>query len=258
MKTSAVAPLLALFLALLAARAGQEHFEYREGGIVRGPRGEKKLALEFSADEFTEEGTIILDQLTARHIRASFFLTGRCLRNPDNQTLVRRIVADGHYLGPHSDSHPLLCPWSGPKKTLVTQEFFRGEMERNIEAIEKFGVKRTAIQFFIPPYEWYNEEIARWARGLDLRLINFTPGTRSTADYTENGASNFVSSRAIFDSIVAREKKDGLDGYLLLLHMGAGPGRTDKMADRLGELIGYLQGRGYQFARVDELLAEKP
>ena len=255
---SLFAPLLALFLAVMAARAGDDRFEYREGGIVRGPRGEKKLALEFTADEFTEGGTTILDQLAARQVRASFFLTGRCLRNPQNQALARRIVADGHFLGPHSDSHLLLCPWSGPKKSLVTKEFFLGEMERNVEAIEKFGVKRTAIRFFIPPYEWYNEEIARWAGQVDLRLINFTPGTRSTADYTENGASNFVSSQAILASITGREKKDGLNGYLLLLHLGAGPRRTDKMAGHLGELIDYLRNRGYEFARVDELLAEKP
>jgi peptidoglycan/xylan/chitin deacetylase (PgdA/CDA1 family) len=249
---------LVLLLSLPAALADDSRFEYREGGIVRGPLDEKKLALEFTADEFTEGGTTILDQLAARQVKASFFLTGRCLRNPANQALVRRIVADGHFLGPHSDSHPLLCPWSGPKKTLVTKEFFLGEMERNVEAIEKIGVKRTAIQFFIPPYEWYNEEIARWAGEVNLRLIDFTPGTRSTADYTENGASNFVNSRAIMASIMAREKKEGLNGYLLLLHMGAGPRRTDKMADHVGELIDNLRGRGYQFARVDELLSERP
>ncbi len=258
MKTSVGAPFLALFLAVMTAQAGSDRFQYQEGGIIRGPRGNKILALEFTADEFTEGGTNVLDQLAARRVKASFFLTGRCLRNPANQALARRIVADGHFLGPHSDSHPLLCPWSGPKKTLVTKEFFQGEMERNIEAIEQFGAKRTAIRFFIPPYEWYNEEIARWGSELDLRLINFTPGTRATADYTENSASNFVSSQVIFNSIVAREKKDGLNGYLLLLHMGSGPLRTDKMTDHLGELIDYLRGRGYQFVRVDELLAEKP
>jgi peptidoglycan/xylan/chitin deacetylase (PgdA/CDA1 family) len=251
-------PLLVLFLAAMTAQAGLDYCEYQEGGIVRGPLAKKKIALEFAADEFTEGGTTVLDQLAARRVKASFFLTGHCLRNPKNEALVRRMVADGHYLGPHSDSHPLLCPWSGPKKTLVTKEFFQGDMERNIEAIEKFGVKRPAIQFFIPPYEWYNEEIAQWTREMDLRLIDFTPGTSSTSDYTANSASNFVSSKAIFASIVAREKQDGLNGYLLLLHLGSGPRRTDKMTDQLGELIDYLQGRGYQFVRVDELLAEKP
>ena len=94
-------------------------------------------------------------------------------------------------------------------------------------------------------------------RQLGLRLINFTPGTRSNADYTEDNVSNFVSSSAILQSIVDREKKDGLNGYLLLLHLGSGPRRTDKLANHLGELINYLRGQGYKLVRVDQLLAQK-
>ena len=242
---------------LITLLAHDDRFEYREGGIIRGPVGEKKLALEFTADEFTEGGTTILNALATHHAKASFFLTGRCVRHPGNQPLVRRIVADGHYLGPHSDSHPLLCPWTGPKKTLLTKDAFVEEMEQNIGAIEQFGVKRQVIKYFIPPYEWYNEEIAGWAAELNLFLINFTPGTRSNADYTEDNAPNFVSSKAIMASIIAREKKEGLNGFLLLMHIGTGPHRTDKMSDHIGELIEYLQGRGYQLVRVDELLAQK-
>ena len=46
----------------------------------------------------------------------------------------------------------------------------------------------------------------------------------------------------------------GLNGFLLLLHLGVGPKRTDKMSDRLDELLTALERRGYQFVRVDELL----
>lgn len=243
---------------LLGLLAHDARFEYREGGIIRGPTAGKKIALEFTGDEFTEGGSAILNALAAHHAKGSFFLTGRCLRNPAHEALVRRVVAEGHYLGPHSDTHPLLCPWTGPKKTLVTREFFDGEMERNIMAIERYGVKHLDIQYVIPPYEWYNEEIAQWAGSLNLNVVNFTPGTRSNADYTEDGASNFVSSQAILLSILAREKNGGLNGYLLLFHIGAGPKRIDKMSDHLGDLIAKLQARGYQFVRVDELLAEKP
>ena len=253
MKTTA----LLCLIAVISAGAATDGFEFSEGGIVRGPRGEKTIALEFTADEFTEGGPVILDQLAARHIKASFFMTGRCLRNPENEELVRRIVAGGHFLGPHSDSHPLLCPWTGSKKSLVTRDFFRDDLERNIKAIEKFGVKRPAIQFFLPPYEWYNAEVAGWAGQLGLRLINFTPGTRSNADYTEDNSKGFASSEAILQSIVEREKTHGLDGYLLLLHLGSGPRRTDKLANHLGELIDYLRGRGYKLVRVDQLLAQK-
>lgn len=253
----AVALLLTLAMATATAYAGQDDLDAEEGGVVRGPRDARALALEFTADEFTEGGMAILDQLAAHHIKASFFLTGRCLRNPDNAALVRRIVAGGHYLGPHSDTHPLLCAWVRPKETLVTHAYFNEQMENNLAAIESFGVRRTAICYFIPPYEWYNQEIAGWGRELGLRLISFTPGTRATADYTEDGASNFVSSRVILSSIESREQRGGLNGFLLLMHLGAGPRRTDKMFDHLGELIDYLQKKGYRFERVDELLAAR-
>ena len=45
-----------------------------------------------------------------------------------------------------------------------------------------------------------------------------------------------------------------MNGFILLLHIGSGPGRTDKFPTRFGELLDYLAGKGYEFVRVDELL----
>jgi hypothetical protein len=92
-----------------------------------------------------------------------------------------------------------------------------------------------------------------------LALVNFTPGTRSNADYTGEADKNFVSTKAIFESIVRQEQQDphGLNGFILLLHIGSGPGRADKFPARFGELLDYLAGKGYQFVRVDELLEAK-
>ena len=86
-----------------------------------------------------------------------------------------------------------------------------------------------------------------WAKDLGLTVVNFTPGTRSNADYTGEADKNFVSSKAIFDSIVAKEQQDpnGLNGFILLLHIGSGPGRADKFHARFGELLDYLAGKGY-------------
>ncbi len=241
---------------LVFVLGAEAQVETREGGIVRGPVNQKEIALEFTADEFTEGGSPILDQLEKHGVKASFFLTGRCVRQAENRVLVRRMVEGGHYVGPHSDTHPLLCSWEAGKKTLVTKEFFLSDMRRNLAALEACGVQRGAARYFIPPYEWYNGEIALWAGELGLRLVNFTPGTRSTADYTEERATNFASSQEILDSIRRQEQKEGANGWLLLLHLGAGPGRADKMHNRLGEVIEYFQQRGYQFVRVDKMLDE--
>jgi hypothetical protein len=86
--------------------------------------------------------------------------------------------------------------------------------------------------------------------------VNYTPGIRSTADYTGEADTNFVSSQAIFDSILAKEQEDtnGLNGFLLLLHLGSGPSRADKFHPRFGSLMDYLASKEYQFVRADELL----
>jgi endoglucanase len=231
-----------------------------DGAVIRGATDTPRIALLFTGHEFAEGGPTILDQLARRRIRASFFLTGAFLDNSAFAGLVRRMVSEGHYLGPHSDGHLLYCPWTGPKVALVTRAEFDADLERNIAKLEAFGVARGAITHFVPPYEWANEEIAAWSRARGLLLLNPTPGTRAPADYTEDADPRFVSSQRIFDSVLEREKSDpsGLNGFLLLMHVGAGPRRTDKLHARLGELLDALSGRGYRFVRVDALLPYIP
>jgi peptidoglycan/xylan/chitin deacetylase (PgdA/CDA1 family) len=230
--------------------------QFRDGGIVRGPIAGKRIALEFTGHEFAEGSGVILDALARRGARASFFLTGDFLRTKAFEPIIRRIIADGHYLGPHSDNHLLYCAWEPPARTLVTHEAFLRDLDDNLRAIEAYGVERRTVRYWVPAYEWYNAEIAAWSTGAGLTLVNFTPGTRSNADYTGEADRNFVPSQRILDSILARERDDpaGLNGYLLLLHIGAGPGRADKMHNRLGELLDALAARQYRFVRIDELL----
>lgn len=238
------------------AQAPRTDVVYAEGAIVRGPVARRQLALVFTGHEFAEGAETILDLLARRRLHASFFLTGSFLRDPAKAPLVRRMVQDGHYVGAHSDGHLLYCPWTGPKTTLVSRQVFTEDLERNYDALRPFGVQRADAPYFLPPYEWYNTEIADWTRGAGFTLICHTPGTRSNADYTEEGTRQFVPSETIFHSILARERSDphGLNGFMLLLHVGAGPGRSDKFHARLAELVDQLAARGYGFLRVDELL----
>jgi len=229
---------------------------FADGGVVRGPVLTKRLALVFTGHTFAEGGETILDQLARHSAKASFFFTGDFLANPDFQPLVRRVVADGHYLGPHSDKHLLYCDWDKMDQALVTRDRFRADLNANLKRIENFGLDRSTVRFFLPPFEQYNRDITRWSAELGLTVVDFTPGTRANADYTGEADRNFVSSQAIYDSIAQREREDpnGLNGFIVLLHIGSGPGRTDKFADRFGELLDFLAAKGYACVRVDELL----
>ena len=109
---------------------------------------------------------------------------------------------------------------------------------------------------FIPPYEWWNDDIAKWCNEIGLSLFNLTPGSATNADYTypEMGKA-YKSSEELLDHIKQLSKKpSGLNGYILLIHAGTDPRRTDKLYNRLNEMIDYLKKDGYGFKRIDDLL----
>ena len=237
----------------------QSRVQRVNGGIIRGDQTRKAIAIAFTGHEFAEGGETILGELKKHTARASFFLTGGFLTNVMFQPLVTQIAADGHYLSVHSDKHLLYCSWEKERKTLITQARFQSDIEENLQRFKALDLTQQPGRYFIPPFEHYNQQIAGWAGEMGLTVINFTSGTRSNADYTEEAEKNFVSSQTIFDSIVKRESDDphGLNGFILLLHIGSGPGRADKFHTHFGELLDYLSGKGYEFVRVDELLEPK-
>ena len=130
------------------------------------------------------------------------------------------------------------------------------DLDANYRAMQSFGISKSQAKFFLPPYEWYNDTIASWTKAKGLQLINYTPGTISHADYTTADLKNYRSSEEILKSILSYEQSHqaGLNGFILLMHIGAGPGRSDKFYNNLPELIKYLKTKGYQLGRIDELL----
>ncbi|MDQ6756940.1 MAG: cellulase, partial [Bacteroidota bacterium] len=150
----------------------------------------------------------------------------------------------------------LYADWNKRDSLLVTQKQFVDDLNKNLKAIENFGVKKAAIKYFVPPYEWYNDSIALWTKQMGIQLINYSPGTKSTADYTTPDMKNYRSSEEIYQSIINKEKEDanGLNGFILLVHFGTDPKRTDKFYDRLDELITSLKHKGYGFKRIDDVL----
>lgn len=233
-----------------------KNLEVVHGGIIRGDKSRRAIALAFTGHEFAEGAETILNELQKRRAKASFFLTGDFVADSDFQPIVKRIANDGHYFSVHSDKHLLYCSWTKERKTLVSRDVFVTDLQANVRRFNRLKLKEQPGRFFIPPYEHYNQEIVAWAAQAGFTLINYTPGTRSHADYTGEADKNFTPSQVIFDSIVKREQTDphGLNGFILLLHIGSGPIRIDKFHTRFGELLDYLSSKGYEFVRVDDLL----
>lgn len=194
--------------------------------------------------------------LSDEKVKASFFFTGRFYRNENYRKIIQQLKKDEHYLGAHSDQHLLYCDWTKRDSLLVTKDQFRFDLADNYTAMARHGINMKKAKYFLPPYEWYNDSIAAWTKELKLQLINFTPGTLSHADYTTPQDKNYRSSETIWNSIMDFEQKRpaGLNGFVLLLHIGTDPKRTDKFYFRLQQLLRELKTKGYQFQTIDELL----
>ncbi|HEY6952042.1 MAG TPA: polysaccharide deacetylase family protein [Bacteroidota bacterium] len=217
-------------------------------------RTRKVIYLVFTGHEFADGGQVIRDVLRKNNIKASFFFTGDFYRTKSFSSLIEGLKADGHYLGPHSDKHLLYASWTNRDSTLVDKSEFLSDLHANIEAIVGFGILPQNIKFFLPAFEWYNRQISDWTTTSGMQLVNFTPGTSSNADYTtpEMG-SRYVSSDTIVERILSYEQShaDGLNGFLLLSHIGTALERTDKFYNRLGDLLAELEKRGYTFRRLE-------
>jgi peptidoglycan/xylan/chitin deacetylase (PgdA/CDA1 family) len=257
----------AMRLLLLALMSGcvapSQHFTsenrpwtFVEDAPVRGNPSKKQIALIFTGGDYGEGTAQILDTLAERRIKASFFVTGGFLRQPALQPQLKRMIAEGHYLGPHSDSHPLYSPWDDRSKSNVSKESFKADLRKNIDDLRSLGALKSSRKptYFIPPYEWYNATHSQWAREEGVLLFNFSPGSGSNRDYAPEGDKVFVPSTKLIDDILAYERKDphGLNGFLLLLHLGSQ--RKDKVPPHVDRLLDELQARGYAFVKVNEML----
>lgn len=232
-------------------------FSMNAGAVVRGDTTARKIALVFTGDEFGDGGKIILKALDENKVKGSFFLTGNFYRNEEYSGLIRKLRDHGNYLGSHSDRHLLYCDWGKRDSLLVSRNEFIRDLNNSYLELKKFKIQKSQAHFFMPPYEWYNDSISEWTSKFGLQLVNFTPGTLSNADYTYPGMENrYVDSKSIYSSIMKFEKNSscGLSGFILLIHIGTDPRRTDKFYYLLSDLLAELRSKGYQFVRIDELL----
>jgi peptidoglycan/xylan/chitin deacetylase (PgdA/CDA1 family) len=240
------------------AMASNIAYRFSHKAIIRGDSTKKQIALVFTGDEFGDGLNTIANTLEKQQVKGAFFFTGRFYRNKDFQPGITKLYKQKNLMGPHSDSHLLYCDWNKRDSMLVTKDSLFADLYRNEDAMVAAGIKDADIgKMFIPPYEWWNDKIGGWMDTAKIKLFCFTPGTTSNADYTypEMGAA-YRSSDAIMASIKKFNETTtaGLNGVVLLIHIGTDPRRKDKLYNRLDELIGYLKKNGYQFKRVDEML----
>jgi peptidoglycan/xylan/chitin deacetylase (PgdA/CDA1 family) len=150
----------------------------------------------------------------------------------------------------------LYCDWTKRDSLFVSKQIFTKDLLENYKKMAGFGISKTQASYFLPPYEWYNDTIAAWTKELNLQLINFTPGSLSHADYTTPGEKNYRNSATIYQSVIDFEKRstNGLNGAILLMHIGTDLKRTDKLYYLLPRLLQWLAEKKYSLVTVDQFL----
>jgi peptidoglycan/xylan/chitin deacetylase (PgdA/CDA1 family) len=241
----------------MEGKSSSGQFLWDEGAIVRGDATKKQLCLVFTADDRADGADRIISTLKKQGIKGAFFFTGKFFElYPD---VVKRLVDDGHYVGSHSDGHLLYCSWEKRDSLLVTKQQFTEDIRRSYERLAQYGITPQDAPYMIPPYEWHNATVAAWAREMGLQLVNFTPGTLSSMDYTYpgiTGGNPYRDNKWLWNRIMKCEKEKSLNGHLLMIHLGTDERRVEKFYDRLPALIKELKRKGYAIVPLKEIMGK--
>ena len=241
---------------------GAQTDEY--GVITRMNPDEKTVYLVFTAHySRNDEGAFenfdgivpVLDVLKEKGVKSSFFPTGECFRVDRYKEPLKRIIREGHYLSAHSNKHLLLCSEEDRSVNLVTADSLKNDIAGMEAELTGLGLKKEEFSWMIPPYEYYNEFSAGILRELGYKLVNPTPGILTGEDWAPEGAPNFIDGDTIIDSIWELDRKESLNGVILLVHAMRYPDRkdADRTYTRLGEIIDGLKARGYSFGSFKEI-----
>lgn len=228
----------------------------RYGALVRGSTEAKEVSLVFTAHDLVDGKDQIAKTLKEKGVSASFFLTGDFLRDDANKGFLKEI-RKRNYIGPHSDKHLLYAPWENRDSTLISEEEFKRDLFSNYKELERLGVQKKDAKYYLPSYEWYNDDVVRWAGNAGVEVVNFSPVLRTAADYTypEMG-DRYRSSDELLEGLYKVEQEFGLQGNIILIHLGVDNRRQDKFYNKLDVIIEDLRAKGYSFVRIDDLLAQ--
>ena len=223
-----------------------------DGAIIRINPEKQNIYFVFTVDSLFEGGEQIFEILKEHQVKASFFFTGNFLRNREHKRIIKKIIKDGHYIGPHSDKYVLYCDRKNRDSTIISFEAFKTDLENNIKELERFEIQPKNVKFFVPPYELYNREIVNWGKMLGFELINFTPGTGTNDDIITPEMKNYKSSEKIWEELIDFEQyqPEHLNGAILLIHPGTDPARKDKFYYLLEDMIEYFYTNGYRFSSL--------
>ena len=175
----------------------------------------------------SDDTPAILELLEAYRAKATFFVVAERARA--RPALVRDIVRRGHTLGNHSASHPSAWFWAlGPRR--MAKEIVHAQATLR----EVAGV---APRWFRAVVGMANPFVAAPLRTLGLARVAWS-------------ARGFDAVRADPAGVVSRIDRDLAPGAIILVHEGAGHGRS---IEAIALLLERLRERGYRCVLPEDL-----
>ena len=184
-------------------------------------KNRKVVALTFDDGPNPATTNQALDTLSKYGIKATFFVLGKNVSG--NEEILKRMKADGHVIGNHSWSHPILSQLSldEAKKQITDTE----------DVLTK--VLGSSSKLMRPPYGAITDDIRN---SLDLSFIMWDV---DSLDWKNKNEASILTE-------IQREVKNG---SIILMH-----DIHAETVNALPKVIDYLKGQGYDFVTVPDLL----
>jgi peptidoglycan/xylan/chitin deacetylase (PgdA/CDA1 family) len=165
------------FLAGIQPLSGAQEEKGNVANLYGGGNGTREVVFSFDDGPHPVNTPKLLDILAKHGVRAIFFMIGENLATPHGKEILKRISAEGHYVGNHSYTHPNLAK--------LTEAQIRDEISKTAELI---GNADRGMKLLRPPYGSHNQIVDHVARELGYRLVLWNVDTQDwNPKYKEGG-----------------------------------------------------------------------
>ena len=218
-------------------------FDALDGLFKRGPRTERTLVLTFDDGPHPDSAETLLDTLRDLDVRATFFVVGE--RVKARPALVRRMLAEGHEVGNHTEDHARLHDLPDAR---VSEEL------RQCEADVRKATGH-AMTLMRPPGMRFTPSVLRIARALGYVTVDYN---NVAGDYVPNGGvSDLTPEEAEAyglqpSVLVERVERQFKPGTIILLH------DNPVTVSAVPEIVARARAQGYRFVTTAEMLASLP
>ena len=186
-------------------------------------RSRKAVALTFDDGPNPNTTPVALELLKKYNAKATFFMVGRSVAG--NEDIIKQVVAEGHQIGNHSWSHPLL--------TKISLEEAKRQINDTTEALKK--ASGQDVHIMRPPYGGINPTIQA---AVDQSFILWDI---DTLDWKNRNTASIM-----------KEVRKAQPGSIILMH-----DIHQTSINALPSVLQYLTEQGFELVTIDELMGDQ-